>query len=230
MEFSLIAVSALVCLVLLALDARRRERATWRDWEILLTPKGERRYDELARGVRDNAQLVDFALGRAGELQRLGERAEARRLLEVGSALLGRFSGVMTHLLAEMARFSRMTWAMAGVPPLPAARLRTPPLAWRAHLTNLVQPFCVTAGERFRLRLLTLRGGYRLLCDLVDKACQRVRRGNSGSARDWDTVSAARDDVATLTDESLSSLRVLLTALGARPRAEAPVLAQEPRG
>ncbi len=229
MEFSLIALSALVCLALLALDARRRERATWRDWEVLLTPKGERRYDELARGVRDNAHLVDFTLGRAGELNVVGQAAEARRLLDVGSALLGRFSGLMSHLLVEMARFSRMTWAMAGVPSLPASRFRTQPLAWRAHLANLVQPFCVTAGERFRLRLLPLRSGYRLLHGMVDRASRRLRTHEGASQREWVTVAAARADVGTLTDESLASLKVLLTALGARPRNKARVLAEQPR-
>lgn len=229
MELSLIALSVLVCLALLALDGRRRERATWRDWEILLTPKGERRYDELARGVRDNAHLVDFTLGRAGELNVVGQAAEARRLLDVGTALLGRFSGLMTHLLVEMARFSRMTWAMAGVPSLPAARFRTPSLAWRAHLSNLVQPFCVTAGERFRLRLVALRSGFRVLHGMVGRVSQRLQGHGAAHQRDWVTVAAARADVGTLTDESLASLRVLLTALGARPRNSARVLAEEPR-
>ncbi len=229
MEFTVIALSAVCFLALLALDARRRERSTWREWEILLTPKGEHSYRELSRHVRDNALLVDVSLARADELQAAGQQVEAGRALHMGSAMLGRFTVMMSHVLSQMMRYSRMTFALAGVDPLPAAALRTPPLRWRAQLANLVHPFLVTAGERYRLRVLTLRGGFRLLHAMVERACQRVQRRAGTSASDWASVAAARGDVAVLTEESLGSLRALLSALGARPRAKAALLAEEPR-
>jgi hypothetical protein len=229
MEFTLIALSAVCFLALLALDARRRERATWREWEILLTPKGERTYGDLSRHVRDNAVLVDVTLARADELRAVGARGEAGRVLQVGSEMLARFTSMMTQLLSQMVRYSRMTFALAGVTPLPVAEFRTPPLRWRAQLVNLVQPFLVTAGERYRLRVVVLRGGFRLLHGVVERAVGRLRRRADTEANDWAGVTAARVDVALLTEESLHSLRALLSALGARPRAKAALLAEEPR-
>ncbi len=230
MDFWVVALSLAVCLVLLALDGRRREGAIWRDWEIVLTPKGARTCRQLERSIRDDAELIDVALAHAGECGRRN-LGDAPRVLATGSALLGRFAAVMRHLLVSMERYSRMVWAVAGVPALPMRRFRTEALACRAALFNLARPFLVTGGERFRLRSLTLRSGFGLLHEIVARVEHRLRRRgvSAAAASEWETVEAARADVATLTEESLVSLRVLMTALAARTRAQASVLAEESR-
>jgi hypothetical protein len=114
-------------------------------------------------------------------------------------------------------------------PRLPARRLRTPALAWRAHLCNLVQPFLVTAGERFRLRLVTLRNSLLLLNGIVSGEQRRRGCEGAGSSDDWQALEAARADLETLTGATLANLNLLLSALAARPRVRGRVLAEEPR-
>jgi hypothetical protein len=224
-------IAAVVCVsgLLLTLEAARRERATFRQWHVAPTPKGERVYSALEGRVRDLAQLVDVTLARAVVLHRAGAPDEARRVLAVGRKLLKVFVADMLGLHAGMAEFSRSAEALGRAPRLPARRLRTPALAWRAHLCNLVQPFLVTAGERFRLRLVTLRNSLLLLNGIVSGEQRRRGCEGAGSSDDWQALEAARADLETLTGATLANLNLLLSALAARPRVRGRVLAEEPR-
>lgn len=226
MGFGLIAAAGcLCCLAAVVFEAARRERAAARAWDPAATPKGERTYTALECRVRDMAQLVDVTLARAALLHRSGPLDEAQRVLAVAQRLLAAFVADMLGLHAGMAEFSRSAPAMTGVPGVPARRLRISPLAWRAHLCNLVRPFLVTADERFRLRLLTLRSGLLLLNGVVAREHERLRRRESAHlAADWRALEAARADLETLTGEALDSLRLLLAALAAQPRVPARVL------
>ena len=230
MGFDMVAAAGCFSGLLLALEAARRERATIRRWDVAPTPKGERTYNAFEGRVRDLAQLVDLTLARAAVLHRAGPSDEAQRVLAVAHRLLRLFVADMLGLHAGMADFSRSAAALHGVPGLPARRLCTSPLAWRAHLCNLVQPFLVTAGERFRLRLVTLRNGLLLLNGIVAGEHQRLR-GCEGArlSADWQVLEAVRADLETLTGETLDSLHLLLAALAAQPRVPVQVLAEEPR-
>src|SRR5678815_2897652 len=99
------AFSGLACLLLLYLQGRRNEANVWRDWEIALTPRGE-------------MALVDMALARATELQKLESSQQAIDLLDAGYRVIERLAPNMRRLLAGMALFSRMVAAMAPVKPL----------------------------------------------------------------------------------------------------------------
>lgn len=230
MGFVMVAAAGCFSGLLLALEAARRERATVRDWNAAPTPKGEHTYTVLASPVRDMAQIVDATLAHAIVLHRAGRVDEARRVLAIAHRQLTLFVADMLGLHAGMADFSRSAAALRGVRGLPARRLHTLSIVWRAHLCNLVQPFLVTAGERFRLRLVTLRNSLLLLNGIVAGEHQRLRRPESaGLAADWRALEAARADLQTLTGEALASLHLLLAALGAQSRVPARVLAEEPR-
>lgn len=231
MSIGLVAATGCVTCLLLALEATRRERAVVRDWDADPTTKSGRTYAALEARLREMAHLVDVTLGRALELHEAGLSDEALRTLGVAHKHLRLFVADMLGVHAGMLDFSHTAPALAGVTGLPVRRLRRPALVVRACLANAAQTLLVSAGERFRMRLVTIRDGLLLLNATLEREHLRPHRSRRRARRtDWSLLAATRSDLATLTDETLESLRLLLAALGAQRRGRACVLAQEPRG
>jgi hypothetical protein len=206
--------SGLMCLVLLFLDGRRRERQVWQDWELVLTPQGEHTYQAMASRFHDEIALAEVGLGRATALARIGSTQEAIDLLEAGCRSIQRFAPDMDRALTSMATFSRMVAAMAPVSPLRPRDFRLTRLVWWAQIEWLVHHFLVTAPERFRLRLFVLRRG-------VGAALRRLQdvRGRIATDREaWDVVELLREDLKRLSDASLDSFRLLLASASAQRR------------
>jgi hypothetical protein len=217
----LAAISVVSCLVLLYVDGRRRERAVWHDWELLLTNKGERTYEAVEKRVHSEAALVDVALARAVEVNRLGSTEEAIRLLETGCGVIAWFAPNMRRALAGMAVFSRMVAAMAPLPPLRPGDFQMTQLVSLAYLNALLHQFLVSTAERFRLRVHILRAGFGMASHLLFRSRDRIS-GEPAEIQAWTAVAAIRHDFTTLTDESLESFRVLLTSLAAEPKNASP--------
>jgi hypothetical protein len=124
----------------------------------------------------------------------------------------------MLRLLAAMAAFSRMVAAMAPVPPLRPRDFRLAQLVSLAYLNRLLHQFLVSTGERFRLRLYILGRSFGLATRFLLESTRRILRREGEAEREWAQIEAIRDDLETLTDESLASLKVLLASLGAERR------------
>ena len=211
----MVAVSLAGCLALLYVDGRRHEQAVWRDWEMLLTPKGRRAYDEVKERIDDELALGDLALGRALELRKLGSVDEALEVLDAGYALVERFSLSMRTFLARLSVFSRMVAAMAPVAPLRPQDFEVGRLASLASLNRLLHGFLVTTAERFRLRVFMLGRGFAIATRFLFDAKQRLARGEGSGEETWASLQAAQRDLHTLSDESLESFRTLLVSLTA---------------
>jgi hypothetical protein len=211
----LTAVSIAGCLALLYMDGRRNEQAVRRDWDMLLTPRGRRAYEDLKERVDDDLALADLALGRARDLRRLGSVDEALEVLEAGYALVERFSPSMRTLLAGVSVFSRMVVATAPVRPLRPLDFRVARLASLASLNGVLHAFLVTTAERFRLRGFMLRRGFATATRFMFDAKQRLVRHQGRADEAWDAVEAARQDLHRLSDEALESFRTLLLSLSA---------------
>lgn len=203
-------------LAVLYLLGRRDESAVRRDWQLLLTPRGERLYDSISGRVQGHLSLADTAYEEAFGVRELGSMDEARQLLEVGFKVIERFAPGMLELLSAMATFSRMVSAMTPVPPLRPQSFRLAQLVSLAYLHQVVHQFLVSSGERFRLRLYVLGRGFGLATRYLLASTRRVTSGAAGEEREWEQIQAIRDDLRTLTDESLGTLRALLTALAAQ--------------
>jgi hypothetical protein len=210
--------SALLVLIVLFLFGRRNERAVRRDWELLLTPKGERVLKTVEGRVQSHLELAEVTYDEAFFFRELGSLDEARHLLDVGFRVIEQFSPNMLRLLSAMATFSRMVAAMAPVTPLRPAEFRLAQLASLAYLNQVLHQFLVSTGERFRLRVYVLGRGFGLATRYLLQATRRIVSGAPEAEREWQQIEALRDDFQTLTDESLASLRSLLTALSAEQR------------
>src|SRR4029450_10783776 len=129
----MIGISAVRGLAVLFLFGRRNERAVRRDWELLLTPKGEKLYKTIEGRVQSEMALADMTYEEAFAVRELGSIQEAQKLLDVGCRVIEQFSPDMLRLLAAMATFSRMVSAMVPVQPLRPRDLRLAQIASPAY-------------------------------------------------------------------------------------------------
>lgn len=219
----MIILSTLGGLLVLFLLGRRNERAVRRDWELLLTPKGEKLYSSISGRVHSQLQLADMTYDEAFSVHQLGSVEEARHLLDVGFRVIEKFAPSMLQLLSAMATFSRMVSAMAPVEPLKPQSFRLGQISSLAYLNQVLHRFLVSTAERYRLRLYVLGRGFGLATRFLLQSTRTIGSGTAGAAeqeKEWQQIEAIREDFQTLTDESLQSLRVLLTSLAAE-RSEA---------
>jgi hypothetical protein len=214
----MVAISALFGLVVLLLLGRRNERAVRRDWELLLTPKGERVFKSIEGRMQSHIDLAEMTYDEAFTVRELGSLDEAKHLLDVGFRVIEQFSPSMLKLLAAMATFSRMVSAMAPVTPLRPAGFRLAQLASLAYLNQVLHQFLVSSGERFRLRVYVLGRGFGMATRFLLQSTQRIVSNAPEAEREWQQIEALREDFQTLTDESMASLRALLTSLSAEKR------------
>lgn len=216
----MIGASVASCFVVLFLFGRRNERSVRRDWQLLLTPRGESVYRTIEGRAESEMALANLTYDEAFSVKELGSVEEAKHLLDVGYRVIERFSPSMLQLLAAMARFSRMVSAMAPVTPLRPRDFRLTELASLAYLNGLVHQFLVSTSERFRLRVYILGQSFGLATRSLLRSTQRIVADAPEAEREWEQVDAIRQDFDTLTRDSLDTLRVLLTSLSAEKRDE----------
>jgi hypothetical protein len=210
--------SVLGCAVVLFLFGRRNERVIRRDWELLLTPKGEKLYRNIEGRVHNEMALADVTFDEAFAVRELGSVDEAKKLLDVGYRVIEKFSPNMLQLLAAMANFSRMVSAMAPVSPLRPKEFRLTQIVSLAYLNGVLHQFLVSTSERYRLKLYILGRSFALGTRFLLESTERIVRGEPEAEREWDQIQAIRHDFQHLTGESLDSLRLLLTSLAAERR------------
>jgi len=198
-------------MVLLVIDGRRRERVIEREWELVLTPRGQRRLERFAAGVHDELALADLTYERAAEARGQGDLFAAYRLVDSGCDLIAAFAPRMVHALAAWVVLSRMAAAVAPVRPLRPRDFRLAQLVQLAYLSRFLHHLVLTTAERFRLRVYLLQRGFRTVGALA-------LRWRGSPAPPWDDLAAAHHDVTTLSEESLETLRVLLISLDAERR------------
>ena len=206
------------CLLVLVLIGRRNERLIRRDWEMLLTPRGEKVYGAIEGKVRAEIGMADLSFEHALVYRELGTTEEAIRLLDVGYRVIEKFAPDMLRLLAMMATFSRMVSAIAPVQPLRPKDFHLVQVSSLAYLHGMLHQFLVSASERYRLKMYILGRSFGLATRFLLKSIQNLGLGATEAAREWDQIEAIRSDFQTLTDESLDSLRVLLTAMAREDR------------
>jgi len=201
--------------VLLYLLGNRNERKVSRDWDLLLSPKGERLYQNIEGRVHNEMALAAIAYDEAFTVRELGSLEESKQLLDVGYKVIEKFSPNMMKLIAAMTNFSRMVSAMAPVTPLRPRDFKLSQISSLAYLNGVLHQFLVSTSERFRLKMYILGRSFDLGTRFLLQSTQRIVRSEPESEREWQQVRAIRDDFQTLTDESLEGLKQLLTSLAA---------------
>jgi hypothetical protein len=205
-------------LALLFLDGRRREQTILRNWELALTPRGERAIQTLRDDTGANLALVDLTYDRALDAAAAGDMDQALRMLDAGCRLIEGYCPTMLRSLAAMSVLSRMVAAVAPVRPLRPAAFQLRQLTQLAYLNRFVHHFLVTTSERFRLRLFIIGRGFLTIVRVVAQTTAASRTSPEVKPL-WDHLDAARRDVRTLTDETVEAFRVLVMSLAAERKA-----------
>ena len=187
--------------IVLYLLGHRNERQVRRDWELLLTPKGERLYRSIEGRVHNEMALAAIAYDEAFTVRELGSLAESKQLLDVGYRVIEKFSPNMMKLLGAMAGFSRMVSAMAPVAPLRPRDFKLAQISSLAYLNGVLHQFLVSTAERFRLKMYILGRSFDVGSRFLLQSTQRIVRNEPEAQREWEQVKAIRDDFQTLTDE-----------------------------
>jgi hypothetical protein len=203
---------ALVLIGVLVLDGRRRERAIARDWELVLTPRGQRRLDRVQAFVNDQLALVGITHERAKEARAAGDMAQAYRLVDVGCLMIGSYAPRMVDALSAWLALSRMASAIAPARPLRPADFRLAQLAHLAQLGRFAHHLMVSTADRFRLRVHMLQRGLRTVAGLA------LRWRGTAPLPDWKDVEAVHRDVSALRTEALATFKTLLVSLDAERR------------
>ena len=214
------AFAGLSSLLLIFFLGRRNEGAVRRDWELLLSPQGDRLYRMIEGRVQNEMALADITYDEAFAIRELGSVEEAKQLLDLGYKVIEKFSPNMMRLLAAMASFSRMVSAMAPVVPLRPRDFKLAQIMSLAYLNGLLHQFLVSTAERYRLKLYILGRSFAVGSRYLLESTQRILRNEPEAEREWGQVQSIRQDFQTLTEESLESLKTLLTSLAAERREE----------
>jgi hypothetical protein len=111
-----------------------------------------------------------------------------------------------------------MVSAMAPVNPLRPRDFKLAQIVSLAYLNGLLHQFLVSTAERYRLRVYILGRSFALGARFLLESTQRIVKKEPEADREWDQIQAIRQDFQTLTNESLDSLKVLLTSLAAEKR------------
>ena len=189
-----------------------------RRWQMVLAPWGAEAYQELQRRLEEESKLADLAYSRAFTARAAGSSDNALRLLEVGVRLVATTSPDMVVLLQEMAALSRMAAAISPVKPLRASDFRLRELSSLALVAGIVHRFLASTAERFRLRTYVLRRGFGLVSRFLLSSTRRIRSKQEAVDGEWDRIALAREDLKTLSTESLYTFHTLLLSLAAEER------------
>jgi hypothetical protein len=213
-----IVAAALGLVLFLRVFHLHNNQAIRRDWEMLLTPAGLQAYRQLKASISLDLETAGYSYGEALRFRDAGSVDDAIRLLRSGCAVIAQAAPDRLRLLAGMSVYSRMVAAMLPVRPLPVRGFRLPGTWGVAGLATVLHHVVVTSVEQFRIRLWALREGFRIVPRVVARSTDRVAAHRTLAGTDWERVMAGQADFQLLSDESLESFRILVTALCAEKR------------
>lgn len=210
----LVGIALLVVFLLVA--GHHQEQEVARRWDMMMNPEGLRVYADVASQVAWERRMAQTSYEDAACANARGDVAEALRFLKVGAKVVGDCSFSILALLRNMVTMSRYAAAIAPVEPLRPAAFRVGQLATLAGLHRLGHHLLITTRERLHFRIGVLACGIKTATWLALQATGRLRR-NTGDVRRWRRVAEVRQDLGTLTDASLETLRAVLASLAAVP-------------
>lgn len=210
----LVGIALLVVFLLVA--GHHQEQEVARRWDMMMNPEGLRVYADVANQVAWERRMAQTTYEDAARANARGDVGEALRFLKVGAKVVSDCSLSILALLRNMITISRYAAAIAPVTPLRPAAFHARQLATLAGLHQVGHHLLITTRERLHFRIGVLACGVRTAAWLARQATHRLRK-NLGDTRRWQRVDEVRDDLGTLTDASLETLRAVLASLAAVP-------------
>ncbi len=212
---SLLLLSVCGLLVVLMMRASHHHAALRREWEFVTSPWATTALESMEAAAAAEAAALDGAYRSAMRARAAGSREEALRMLDVGLRLAERVTPDWLTLMRALTILARMADAVTPIQPLNPWNYRWPALGLLTLLGTIAHHITITTRERLRLRVYVLRGGWRIALAGVRRSTSNLHRRDSD--RDWRRVEAIRDDLATLTRDSVAAFHAVLLSMSAAP-------------
>ena len=205
------------CAALCYTLGRHNRALTLQRWHFVLNGPERQAIESLRQRMQLDSALARQAVDAAGRAREANRVPDALTVLRVALSILEDAGADRLTRLRAMGVYSRMVRAIQPLPPPAAEPFHGPGLRAAASLTGLAYRFLVGTQERFRLWLLflglgvriVLRGGRRL-------AGEASRQPHLG--RPWDLFARGLSDFETLDASHLSALEALAASLAAVDR------------
>jgi len=209
--------SSVGCTLLCYTLGRYNRTLTLQRWHFVLKSPERQAIESLRQRMQVDSALARQALDAAERAREANRAPDALTVLRVALSILEDAGADRLTRLRAMGVYSRMVRAIQPLPPPAAAPFRGPGLRAAASLAGLAHEFLVGTQERFRVWLLflglgvriVLRGGRRLAVDA----------GRDPQLdRPWDLFAQGLSDFEVLDASHLSAFEALAASLAAVDR------------
>ena len=216
MTFEL-ALSTLGCALLCYTLGRYNRALTLQRWQFVLNAPEREAIESLRQRMSVDSALARQALEAADRARESNRVPDALTVLHVALSILEEAGADRLTRLRAMGIYSRMVRAIQPLPPPAPAPFRDPGLRATASLAGLAYRFLVGTQERFRLWLLFLGLGVRIVLRGGRRLASEAGR-QPDRARPWDLFARGLSDFEALDTSHLAALEALAASLAAVDR------------
>jgi len=204
--------------VLLCYTLGRYNRAvTLQRWQFVLNAPGRQAVDALRAQMELDSVMAQQALDAANRTRAAGQAPDAVTVLRVALSVLEDAGADRLTRLKAMTVYSRMVRALQPLPPPSAAPFKGAELRTVAASAGLVHRLLVGAEERFRLWLLMLGLGVRIVLRGGRRSADAATR-HPQAIHPWEAFADGVSDFRSLDAAHLAAFEALAASLAAVDR------------
>jgi hypothetical protein len=204
--------------VLLCYTLGRYNRATTlQRWQFVLNAPGRQAVDTLRAQMQLDSALAQQALDAASRARTAGKSPDAVTVLRVALSILEDAGADRLTRLKAMSIYSRMVRALQPLPAPSAAGFKGTEVRTVAASAGMLHRFLVGTEERFRLWLLMLGLGVRVVLRSGRRSADAATR-HPQSPRPWAQFADGVSDFRSLDNAHLAAFEALAASLSAVDR------------
>jgi hypothetical protein len=211
--------STIGCALLCYTLGRYNRALTLQRWQFVLNAPERQAIESLRQRMALDSALARQALETAGRAREADRHPDALTVLRVALSILEEAGADRLTRLRAMGVYSRMVQAIKPLPPPSAKPFRGAELRATASVAGLVHNFLVGAEERFRLWLLVLGLGVRIILRGGRRSADAASR-RPHQRRPWEAFARGMDDFETLDSSHLTAFEALVASLTAVDRGD----------
>jgi hypothetical protein len=209
--------SSVGCVALCYALGRYNRALTLQRWQFVLNAPEQRAIDSLRQKIELDSGLARQALEAAGRAREADRIPDALTVLRVALSLLEEAGADRLTRLRAMGVYSRMVRAIQPLPAPSAAGFRGTQLRATASLAGFVHEWLVGTQERFRLWLVFLGLGVRIVLRGGRASAEEASR-RPHAAGSWKAFAEGLSDFEVLDASHLAAFEALAASLSAVDR------------
>jgi len=214
-----IALSTVGCALLCYTLGRYNRTLTLQRWHFVLNAPERQAIDSLRERMQLDSALARQAFESAGHARESERHPDALTILRVALSILEDAGADRLTRLRAMSVYSRMVRAIKPLPPPSARPFRGAELRAAASVAGLLHRLLVGAEERFRLWLLVLGLGVRIVLRGGRQSTEAAARAPQ-RPRPWEAFARGMDDFDALDSSHLTAFEALVVSLSAVDRGD----------